>query len=91
MVNINPAETIRLTTKTGKFIVSQAGKLWEEGTGSPMSGHGVPLDTDPPGFIDEINPELTGLHEWAYALLSFARFVAGIVQYELDNEDVQEL
>jgi hypothetical protein len=90
----NANDQVRITLKTAKYIVETAAKLWAAGTGTRMLPPD-PLQTLPddyfnqqPGFLDELPGGNDDLIEWAHALLSLARFVAGIINHQID--DIEE-
>lgn len=76
-----PVRVVKITAKTAAYIAATAGRLWRDGTGTvlwdPETENFDPNDVN--GLIENISNEDGDTYYWATQLLSFARFVAGVM------------
>lgn len=73
-------EYIKISLRLAKDLIGQGMTLYREGAGSSD-------EVDPTGLIDGIPIDSDSWH-WANALLSFARYVAGLLQNEIDEDNI---
>lgn len=80
---------IKISATVARWIVSLGRTLVQEGYGLDPRGEGglehLPEHAPDGGFLNEIPMENAPLYFWADALVRFARVLAGIAAYELQN------
>jgi len=84
---------IKLSLQLAKTLIDQGNQLFNAGAGalddtdSLTAVDGVEVPDAPLGIIDEM-PLDSDMFHWANAMLSFARYVARLLQHEIDEQDL---
>ena len=80
-------EYIRISLHLARHLVQQATLLFTSGTGAPLvMGEHEDIE-DFNGIMDDI-PIDSEAWQWSQTLLGFARFVAQMIQRELDEQGI---